>query len=752
MYNDNHTLYNNTVNYNEKDGIRLSRSSYNDLKGNTVNYNGYNGIWLDGSYKNTFTSNTVNYNEDDGISLNDSTNNTFIGNTAEDNGYGIGLLSSRNNLLYNNIFNNSNNFIFSGTNTGNQWNLAKTVGKNIAGGAYLGGNYWLKPDGTGFSQINDTDVNVDGFCDSAYYLDVNNTDQLPLTKGPVLLLNVTDAPGSNNYTTIQGAINNASAGVTILVYPGTYTENVVVNKTVNLTSTGGASVTHVIAADVNDHVFNVSNVDDVTISGFNVSGASGSWASGILLYESSYNTLGGNMAEDNFIGIYLVSSTDNTMDGSTANNNSYGIRLYKSSDSELTDNTANYNKYDGIWLEDSIYNKLTENIASYNKYDGIWLEDSSNSNILANNTANYNKENGILLWSFCNNNTLTGNTAENNTQYGIGLLSSSNNLIYNNFFNNTNNTAFEGTNIGNQWNITKTAGTNIAGGSHLGGNYWLKPDGTGFSQVNTTDANGDGICDLNYTLSGTNIDYLPLVQPVSSSDSPASSSAKSGGSGGGGGGNTGESFENILAKDAQLSIVVADGVSLYEFKEEMCNISYVQFRGVSNTGQISTIIEVLKNTSALVDSPVPGNVYQNLNIWVGNAAFGDDKIKDAVIGFRVSKEWLLENGIEASAIALYRYNDGQWNELSTIQIDENDKYIYFEAKTPGFSPFAISISMSRVTVGEDALPSSVFSEKPVEDLSSADDPLPDSKATPGFSLLLSAIVLISLFAMKKRKH
>ena len=54
------------------------------------------------------------------------------------------------------------------------------------------------------------------------------------------------------------------------------------------------------------------------------------------------------------------------------------------------------------------------------------------------------------------------------------------------------------------------SGTNIVGGSYLGGNFWGYPNGTGFSQtcINT---NGDGICDSPYVLDANNTDYLTLA-------------------------------------------------------------------------------------------------------------------------------------------------------------------------------------------------------------------------------------------------
>ena len=47
-----------------------------------------------------------------------------------------------------------------------------------------------------------------------------------------------DDDGGANFTVIQDAINNASAGDTILVYSGVYYENVVVDKSVTVKGIG----------------------------------------------------------------------------------------------------------------------------------------------------------------------------------------------------------------------------------------------------------------------------------------------------------------------------------------------------------------------------------------------------------------------------------------------------------------------------------------------------------------------------------
>lgn len=94
--------------------------------------------------------------------------------------------------------------------------------------------------------------------------------------------------------------------------------------------------------------------------------------------------------------------------------------------------------------------------------------------------------------------------------YVCGL--SDRNLIYNNYFNNTNITIKNGT--GNAYNTAKASGKNIVGGTYIGGNFWGKPDGSGFSNK-ATDTDRDGISDSAYSIPGSiYIDHLPLVVPA----------------------------------------------------------------------------------------------------------------------------------------------------------------------------------------------------------------------------------------------
>lgn len=169
-------------------------------------------------------------------------------------------------------------------------------------------------------------------------------------------------------------------------------------------------------------------------------------------------------------------------------------------------------------------------------------------------------------------------------------------------------------------------------------------------------------------------------------DTPTSS-----GGGSGGGGTSGEDYENIEIKDVVREQTIINEETSYNFNEESNAIETITFTALKNAGEISATIEVLKGRSALVKSDPPGKVYQNMNIWVGKSGFAtSNNIADVRVGFKVEKSWIEDNGIVVSTIRLCRHNDDVWNPLPTKKSGEDGKYIYFEAKTLGFSPFSIT--------------------------------------------------------------
>ena len=72
----------------------------------------------------------------------------------------------------------------------------------------------------------------------------------------------------DTYTKIQWAVDNASAGDTIIVRDGAYTENINVNKRLTIRSENGSAKTIVQAAN---HAFEITT--NVNMSGFAAKGA-----------------------------------------------------------------------------------------------------------------------------------------------------------------------------------------------------------------------------------------------------------------------------------------------------------------------------------------------------------------------------------------------------------------------------------------------------------------------------------------------
>ena len=218
-------------------GVFLDRSSNsNNFTNNAVQRNsgghatyhakagsGY-GVYLSSSSSNTFTNNTFQSSKGGsdyyaagrggdgyGIYLVNFTNSTFTSNTIRDNyggggtiggiGVGIGLSSSSSgNIIYNNYFNNSNNFFIS--TSVSAWNISRTFRTNIIGAPNTGGNFWANPSGTGYSQ---TCIDVNGICNIPYTLDENNIDYLPLSMNFTL-----DAIPPTTTITLSGTLGNNS--------------------------------------------------------------------------------------------------------------------------------------------------------------------------------------------------------------------------------------------------------------------------------------------------------------------------------------------------------------------------------------------------------------------------------------------------------------------------------------------------------------------------------------------------------------
>ena len=224
----------------------------------------------------------------------------------------------------------------------------------------------------------------------------------------------TDDAANHRWDTIQEGINDADDGDSVLVYSGTYTETVDLNKRLTLIGEGMPKIDAHGSGDA-IHV----TADNSTVKGFCCINAQPSPYAGIHV-ESRSNIIEENTCKDNYDGIYLSGSSNEIRNNIANYNNKSGITLYGSDNNRIIGNDAsNSVNHRGISLYFSNNNEIQNNIANYNHDDGIGLLTSS-KNRIANNTAKDNGRDGINLFE-SNNNEIQNNIANYNHDDGICL-------------------------------------------------------------------------------------------------------------------------------------------------------------------------------------------------------------------------------------------------------------------------------------------------------------------------------------------
>jgi len=258
----------------------------------------------------------------------------------------------------------------------------------------------------------------------------------------------------DNYPTIQEAIDAANVGATVFVRNGTYSENVVVNKT-GLHLLGECNVATVIdATDLGPLHSAAVNVfsDSVEVSGFTLSR---SGETGIDLVSDS---------------CAYCSISNNTVGWETW----YGIV-----------SSGNYTRITGNDVHCS-ETGITLNGSSFNTVDGNTVTSSTN---------------GIAL-SAADNSIVSNNRISSNAN-GLALVASNGTEVFHNsFMDNTHQVVVDVASQSNTWDD----------GYPSGGNYWSDYSWADALQGQFQNLPGsDGLGDTPYTIDLKNMDRYPLA-------------------------------------------------------------------------------------------------------------------------------------------------------------------------------------------------------------------------------------------------
>jgi len=319
--------------------------------------------------------------------------------------------------------------------------------------------------------------------------------------------------GQGNYTNIQDAIDNASNGDTVFVYNGTYYENVIVHKSINLVGED-ATTTIIDGGHIDDPLW--INTSFVDVCGFTVTNSPiDGWSQGICVVDKKWHgpdgpyitltdiTISGCIVEGSNGGIRL----DNTRNveiaeciirnnsclsvyniysshvrihhctiernGNEADRRSGGIMVCKNPNLgaseyiEIFYCTIINNAFEGISIRGSSHVSIYHNEICGNSGKGISVR-SSSVNIYGNHIFDNGMgvlwEGGIYLSNCINCVTIKENDIASNNPYGLYLMrSSGNSLIKNNFVNNRCNAFFSDFSFSN-WNR-----------NNWKKNYWDRP-------------------------------------------------------------------------------------------------------------------------------------------------------------------------------------------------------------------------------------------------------------------------------------
>ena len=198
--------------------------------------------------------------------------------------------------------------------------------------------------------------------------------------------------GEGNYTKIQDAIDDASGGDTVFVYNGTYVENVVIDKSINLIGED-KNTTVIDGSGLEGVVYITSNLTN--IMGFTIKNAGRSrYEVGISVYGDNFSIMDCYLIDNDF-GIWLFESDNSTISNVALSSNRDSIRV-------------------GDWNEDTVANyvKIFNNHI-LDSHHGIEIIDGC---LEPNVYNNYIADCFCGISVYCDYATIEYNTLKNNSE------------------------------------------------------------------------------------------------------------------------------------------------------------------------------------------------------------------------------------------------------------------------------------------------------------------------------------------------
>jgi parallel beta-helix repeat protein len=239
----------------------------------------------------------------------------------------------------------------------------------------------------------------------------------------------------DDYPSIQSAVENATAGDTIVVRDGSYKESIFVDKSLTIMSEHGAGNCSITQLNNGVCVFIIVS-DFVTISGFYIRGITEQGS--INCNRANNSIIVGNVIRDFIYCISIYNSFNVTLKNNRLGNfwgvQYRGVDIVNSFDCKVENNTITNHGEWGLRFYNSSNNFVFNNYILSNNYN-IICDALSNNNMFFNNSfGGSGWAEFFILNSYFN--TVINNSFPSAFIDGLLLIQSNYNTIKNNIFNN----------------------------------------------------------------------------------------------------------------------------------------------------------------------------------------------------------------------------------------------------------------------------------------------------------------------------
>jgi PGF-pre-PGF domain-containing protein len=257
-----------------------------------------------------------------------------------------------------------------------------------------------------------------------------------------------------------------------------------------------------------------------------------------------------------------------------------------------------------------------------------------------------------------------------------------------------------------------------------------------FTEVNCTDGSGN---------IGNSSSITITIDAVA-----AATTSSSGSSGGGSRGSSSgvSAGSNVYHKEIWTSVDEGETANI-ELDVDSVAVTSISFEALETIWGAwvkieGTDIDELPTKVGEVDS----TVHSYFEVSKSNSV-KNNLLEDIELDFQIEEEWLNENGLDATQIALYHFDDKDddaiWERLETSYNGKDGEFAYYQAMTPGFSYFAIAQDESVEVEEETTTESEVEEETTTE--SEEDFGLVEEDSSGLKSWFTVAIVIVVLLAI-----